>query len=357
MGGSWPYHIKVHEPQQFWRNPKLMEQHRGMLAKKANGEPSGGMLCYTSQETFDFLIAGCERFWDKGQKVDSWVTDTAVTISPGDEPVNCRCDNCQKLMDPKGGTWGTASRLMALFVKKFAEEVKRRWPDKMVIYLPYWNYTLCPEDVKFPDNVQIQMCTMPFALMRDPAMRAPFEKSFAAWRKKSPDRIQTWEYSNGVTNWDFAPVQYPHVVKEYYGRNRDLLVGTFINGEFLGEWSKAAPTMYCWAKVLWNPDVDVDAILDVLCERMFGKASRPSRQLLRLMCDRWEKAPWTGQQAVDGHINAGRYRDTWPPEVVEQMAGLWEQARAELKDDPVALQRFEYLTWTFEYFLKDARAR
>jgi hypothetical protein len=37
------------------------------------------------------------------------------------------------------------------------------------------------------------------------------------------------------------------------------------------------------------------------------------------------------------------------------MARLWERARNELQDDPVALQRFEYFTWTFEHFLKEAQ--
>jgi hypothetical protein len=357
MGNSWPYMIKVHEPQSLWRNPKLIEQHKAMFAKKEDGSTNFSMLCYSSQETFDFLMDGCERFWTKGQKTASWVTDTAVTISPSDERVHCYCEKCQKLYDPRGGTFGTASRLMAVFVKKFAEEVKRRWPGKMVMYLPYWNYTMCPDDVELPDNVQIQMCTMPFALMREPGERATFEKSFAAWRKKSPNKIQSWEYSNGVTSWTFAPVQYPHVLKDYYSHNRDLLVGSFINGEFLNEWSRTAISLYCWTKVLWNPEVDVDAIMDVYCERMFGKANKTSHELLRMMCDRWEKARWSQGQAVDGRLNSTVYRDTWPPDVVAKMARLWEQARQELQDDPLALQRFEYSTWTFEHFLRESRVQ
>ncbi|MEI6149358.1 MAG: hypothetical protein WCS01_09710 [bacterium] len=36
------------------------------------------------------------------------------------------------------------------------------------------------------------------------------------------------------------------------------------------------------------------------------------------------------------------------------MEKLWRQAREEMKDDPVALARFDYWTWTFEAFLKEA---
>ena len=102
MGNSWPYMIKVHQPQAMERNARFVEQHKAMFAKKKDGTPNAGMLCYTSPEAFDFLMAGCERFWTKGQKVDSWVTDTAVTISPGDEPVNCCCELPEALRPARG---------------------------------------------------------------------------------------------------------------------------------------------------------------------------------------------------------------------------------------------------------------
>jgi hypothetical protein len=357
MGNSWPYLIKVHDPQQIWKNQKLIDAHPGMFSKKKDGQPNFSMLCYSSRETFDFLLAGCEAVWDKGQlKMPgwqdhgaSWVTTTSVTISPFDMPLDCACEACQSSLRDGG-----PSKHMARFVKKFAEEVKRRCPDKKVMYLPYWNYAKCPDDVTFPDNVEIQLCTTPFATMKDPAVRDGIEKNLAAWRKQSPDRVQTWEYSNGVVGWTFAPVQYPHVLKDYYARNREVIVGSFINGEFLNEWSKAAPTLYCWMKVLWNPDVDVEAIMDGFCGRLFGKAGPTSRELLRMMCDRWENTRF-GAFRNTGRPNPEGFSKTWPPEAVEKMAQLWQQARGELKDDPVALQRFEYFTWTFEHFLKEAQ--
>ena len=350
MGNSWPYMVRCHNPQQLWRDAKLVEEHKGIFAKKKNGEPNLSMLCYSSQETLDFLLAGCERFWDKGQKDASWLTDTAVTVSPGDQPVDCACEGCQKVIREPG----SASKLVALFVKRLAEEVKRRWPGKMVAFLPYWNYAKCPEDVEFPDNVQIQVCTSTSGLPRDLAEQKAIDRNHAAWRRKSPDRIQTWEYSNGATNKSLAPTQFPHIIKDYYTRNREMIVGSFINGEFLNEWSRFSISLHCWMKVLWNPEVDVDAIMDVFCERMFGKAAGASRELLKMMCDRWENTPIPAFLNT-GRPNADAFRKSFPPEVVERMAQLWEQARGELKDDPLALQRFEYFTWTFEHFLKEAQ--
>jgi hypothetical protein len=74
------------------------------------------------------------------------------------------------------------------------------------------------------------------------------------------------------------------------------------------------------------------------------------------MCDRWENTQ------IPAFLNTGRpntdaFRKSFPPEVVEKMARLWERARKELQDDPVGLQRFEYFTWTFEHFLKEAQGQ
>jgi hypothetical protein len=72
------------------------------------------------------------------------------------------------------------------------------------------------------------------------------------------------------------------------------------------------------------------------------------------MCDRWENSRFSAFRNT-GRPDSGGFAKTWPPEAVEKMAGLWGQARKELQDDPVALQRFEYFTWTFEHFLKEAQ--
>jgi hypothetical protein len=90
---------------------------------------------------------------------------------------------------------------------------------------------------------------------------------------------------------------------------------------------------------------------------MFGKAAATMQKLIQLECDRWEKTHWTQIQRDNGRLAPKVFTETWPPEVVERMSKLWKQARLELKDDPVSLQRFEYTTWSFEYFLKEAKKK
>jgi hypothetical protein len=244
---------------------------------------------------------------------------------------------------------------MALFVKRMCEAVKKRWPDKKVLYLPYWNYTECQDEVVFPDNLEVQMCTMAFGLMRQLEPRARMEKSLREWSKKVGGRVTTWEYSHRLPEWTCAPVQYPHLVQDYYRANRDILAGSFLNGGMIGEWSTAATTGYCWMKVLWNPEVNIDAILDTLCDRMFGKAAAACRELLRLECERWEKAKWSEGLGDAGRVSPAVFTDTYPPEVVAKMTELRDRARREMAGDFLSEKRLAYWTWTFDAFLKEAK--
>ncbi len=354
-GNSWPYQVKVHEPQRLWRqweskwskHPELLD----MFEQKKDGKPNLSMLCYNSQRTFDYLIEGCADAWDHG-KPASWVTPTCVTVSPGDRPLDCQCKACRETT-AKGG----ASLIMGLFVRRMCEEVKKRWPDKKVIYLPYWNYQKCPEEVDFPDNLAVMVCTTggPMALMRQPNCRRATESNLRAWSAKvGGGRITDWDYSDRGSGWTYGPLQYPHLVRDFYQTNRTLLAGSFLNGGIMSDWTTTAPTLYVWMKVLWNPEVDVDAVLDEMCRRLYGKAGGTVRELVRLECDRWEAARWTHHLADEGRIPPELFQEIWPPDVVGRMKALRDKALAEMADDAISRQRFLYWTWTFDAFLKDA---
>jgi hypothetical protein len=356
-GNSWPYLIKVHEPQNLWHghSGEWLEAHKVMFAVKADGSRNFSMFCYSALETFAFVVDGCERVWSKGGEGGgaSWVTATCVTVSPADAALDCYCPACRETM-AKGG----ASLVMGLFVKRMCEEVKKRWPDKKVIYLPYWNYQKCPDSVQFPDNLTVMVCTTgaPMALMRQKDGRRATEDNLHAWSAKVGGPITDWDYSDRGSGWTYGPLQYPHVVRDFYRTNRTCLAGSFLNGGIMSDWTTTAPTLYVWMKVLWNPDVEVDAVLDEMCRRLYGKAGGTVRELIRLECERWEVVPWTRHLEDAGAIPPPLFQELWPAEVVGRMQALRDKALAELADDTGARQRFLYWTWTFDAFLKDAEA-
>jgi hypothetical protein len=238
--------------------------------------------------------------------------------------------------------------------------VERRWPDKKVTFLPYWNYAHCPPGIKLPDNVEVMFANnnaqgMP--AMREAGLRGRADAQIRGWSAAVGGPISTWEYSLCTVGWTHGPVQWPHVVQDHYKRLRGQMVGSFINGGLVTEWSKAAPSMYVWMRVLWNPDIDVEATLDELCRRQFGAAGKTTRALLALMNERWEVAPSRARLGEAGQMSHDIFFDAWPPAVIAKMVELREQARRELKDDPEGRARLDYWLWTFDAFVKEAEGR
>jgi hypothetical protein len=125
----------------------------------------------------------------------------------------------------------------------------------------------------------------------------------------------------------------------------------------MSDWTTTAPTLYVWMKTLWNPDLDVDAVLDEMCRRLYGKAGATARDMMRLECTLWEEGEWRKQRVMlpgEWCLPKSLVPRVWTPEIVERLKTLRDRALAELADDPVARQRFLYWTWTFDAFLKEA---
>ena len=357
-GCSWPYKIKVHSPRGSEFESEFREENKEMFSLNKDGTRSSKAICYSSQKTLDFLLEGCERVWDKGGG-DCWVTSTCVTVSPGDAPVVCSCPACQETFAKGGGTRiGGTSLIMATFVKRMCEAVKQRWPDKKVIYLPYWNYDECRREVQYSDNLVVMsaMTTYPMQLN---AQRENFEEGIQRlrdFRAQACVPVTIWDYNIA---WTYGPYQYPHLVQDFYQAIKGISAGAFLNGMCLGEWTNTAPTLYVWMKVLWNPDLDVDAVLDEMCGRLYGKAGNTARELMKLECDVWEKGEWTKnriKQPGGWPVPKTLFPVVFTPDVVRRLKALHDKALAELADDPVGRQRFLYWTWTFDAFLKEAEA-
>ena len=355
---SWPYTVLSHNPSQIWKNEAFTKRHPDMFSMKPDGSRNVSMLCYSSQKTFDFLIAGAEAVWDRGQSSlpqdpwcghhVNWVQGDSLGISPYDSALNCHCPACRQSFRDGG-----ASGHMCRFVKKVCDTVKRRWPDKKVAFLPYWNYAEPYPKVDFPGNLEILLADNQGGQMwRYPdGFEAGHEQRVAAWAARtSTGKVSLWTYSIAILSKTHAPIQFPHTLKAYYLRRSADSVGSFINGHTLGEWSNHAPTMYCWMKLLWNPELDVDAVMDEFCRRMFGVAAGNVRKMLEIGCRAFEGSGIHVAMG-DGTENIGGLRRMFQRRDVRDLERLRKKSRELLFDDPVALQRLEYLTWTYDAFI------
>ena len=352
-GDSWPVHLQVHSPTGW---PELYGKDRPeCFQMRSDGTRELSMLCYGHPRTLETYLETVAAFYEKGD-ARAWAgkppAGDAITVSPNDMAIACYCDHCRKLWQPDAGQYATASKVVATFVANLAREVKRRWPDKTVIYLPYTNYTVPPEGVTFPDNVEVQLCGMPgLAMYKEPSVAASEQANIDGWIRLTGRKIQNWHYSCWPTDQTRAAYQFPHVIAEHYRANRAKTVGSFINGDG-DHWPRMNVSLYVWMKALWNPDFDVDAVLDACCRRLYGPAAGTMRELVRMQCDGWEKSRWPGGRLTPKAI----YETSYPRRDVQKMEALLARARREAAGDELVRKRLDYVAGPLERFFAESKA-
>jgi formylglycine-generating enzyme required for sulfatase activity len=358
QGNSWPYEAVQHGARIYEFIGGVPKTNEALFAVREDGSRNFEVFCYSAPETLGFYLDGLERAWGKGGAGPrpGGITRNSVTVwSPMDIGARslgaaCHCPGCRKTR-AKGGE----EMVMGLFVKRLCEEVKRRWPDRTVIYVP-WAIPKCPEEVEFPGNLVVSHLNLDtMGLMHQPVVRREEEGRLRAWSAKSGRPVRTWIDFASPSDWTYGPIQFPHLAQDFYRKNRSFLAGTSVLSYGGACFITAAPTYYVWNRVLWNPELDVDAVLDEMCRRLFGPAANSARELLRLQCERWEGTPLMRPLRVgENRIPPRLFREIWPPDVVARMKALRDKALAELANDPAARKSFLYWTWTFDTFVEYA---
>ncbi len=360
--------MACHTPLNFGRHfkdaPECFEQ-------RLDGTRDGGMPCYGNPKTVRLMIQDLDDFYTKGDKTP-WLhsdgkslwfppTDKVYYISPPDKGVDCHCEFCGKLIDPKAPDLGRASRVMERFVVGMAEEIAKKWPGVTVGYLPYANYTLPPADFKFPDNVVASLCLMRGVNEQNPEVALDHDRMIAGWVKATGRRIRLWEYPCWPQDDTALPFQYPHIVKAFQQRHRDDNDGSFLCAGYWpvelgndGMWKSQAPTYYCWFRLLWNPDFDVDAALKEYLELMFGPAKEPMGKILSCLTDRWEKTVWK-EQPAGHHASPSQINEETMPRAEALKLRAWlADARSLAADGTQERRRVDYFGQAVEIFLKES---
>ena len=357
-GISWPHEHVQHGARIYEFISDVPKTNEALFAVRDDGSRNFGTLCYSAPETLELYVDSLQRAWDKkgGRPRVGGITGRSITVwTPldlgGRSLVSaCHCPECCKAL-AKGGE----EHLMGLFIKRLCEQVKQRWPDKTVIYVP-WAIPTCPEGVTFSDNLVV--CTLnldAFGLMSQPTIRVLEEERLLAWHKASGRPVHTWIDFAGPSDWTYGPVQFPHLVQDFYLKNRKQLAGTSVLSYGGACFVTAAPTYYVWWRSLWNPELDVDATLDEMCRRLFGPGAAAASELLRLQCERWERTALTRQlQVGEQRIPPRLFREIWPADVVARMKALRDKALADIQraNDSDARQAFLYWTWAMDTFVE-----
>ena len=294
---------------------------------------------------------------------------TATSISPNDGGGNtfCMCEACRKL-DPVDGPpialryrkgpvrvtvpYVSLSDRYVYFYSEVAKRVARALPNRYVGCYAYSLYRTPPMRRKLHDNCFIGF--VGFRYMND-QFRAEDRARWNAWKQSAKNLFLR---PNALYVAAGGPVLFARRLAEDVKHCYRTGCRVYDFDGCAGHWGTQGINYYVLAKVLWNPEVDVDAVIRDYLDKGFGPASKAMGQYFAAV----EK--WTDDLAATrqyrgfkytGPMLLRRYSDAYLARLRAHLA----RARADAAADKEALARVEIIARGVDYIeaQRDARLK
>ncbi len=207
-----------------------------------------------------------------------------ISVSQNDNDEYCRCAPCAAIDAREGSPMGS----LLTFVNAVAAAVKRDHPGIKVGTLAYWYTRKPPLDLRPADNVQIQLASIECSQLQpidhpDSKLNAAFRDDLRGWGRISDD-ICIWSYMTNFHNY-LLPCPNLHTIEpniRFFVANsaRGVFMqgaGNAVGAEFSGVRN------YMASRLLWNPNLRGDELLDEFVRLYYGKAAPAIRQFIALM--------------------------------------------------------------------------
>lgn len=254
---------------------RYFESHPHIYAMNEKGERVHEMLCLSEEETVAIALRTI------GEHFAANPESLSFGFAPPDGFPMCHCERC-KQFEPafmgRGLGDPSISEPWFRFVNTIAAAVAERHPGKWIMTNGYANRVRPPESTgPLSPNIGLQLAVLPACTNHrtgDPRcwQRLDYERLVDRWTG-ALDNVFIYDYTPGIS-LAFLPEPSIHRLKHDMPYYRDRGVwGFFTEGGHAPMITQLS--YYIRAKLMWNADADVDALLADFCGRFFGAASKP----------------------------------------------------------------------------------
>ena len=349
MGGSLRL-ASGHSFGDYWE--RFGESHPEWFAMAPNGSrdqsasPHRARLCVSNSELVEQVardrIALIER---TGQK--------SVAIGPNDGGTTsfCTCEKCEALDAP-------SDRKITLI--DFSPGANRRQFEHVPLtdrYVHFWNGIAEKVTAVHPD---VWLTADGYSAYRSPPVKAKLHPNIAI-RYVGVTYLDDERRAQGIADWDAwgkaaskiyfrsnlllagrrqgTAVVYAHKLAEDFRKlapNR--MIGTDLDS-CCHNWATQGLNYYVMARLLWNPDLNVDELLDDYCRSGFGAGAEPVKRY------------FLGLEKLTDQIAAEKLAVTLPftPEAVAELRVHLDDAARATAEDPESSRRVAFLRVGLDY--------
>lgn len=317
-GTLWFKRLKLGKPRPFWRGHANLyailkyqkETHpeyfavingkRDFAACKGYGRP-----CLTNPGLIAAVVKYGRMFFDK------YPDEPCFPVMPPDSfSAMCECKTCAPYATPKRGYPGKMSDYVWAYVDRVAREIEKTHPGKYIHCCAYGSYLLPPLRIdKMNRNVAVTQCQRRNSNW-DPEARKQRIAVREAWLKKLPSgKFFIWDYY--LFHRDHVlpgiPIIFPRLIQEDLKGLKGVSGGDFIEGNKDARGRALAPGLnhlnyYVNAKLYWDVDLDVDALLEEYYTLFYGPAHAEMKAFFTLAEKVWMRRESRKISSVGGFL-------------------------------------------------------
>jgi hypothetical protein len=272
-GGKISYFPFVHSfysilpPQQYFQDHP---EYYALVDGKRRGDDA--QLCLTNPDVLRLTIQTVLKWIDQHPQANIF------SVSQNDTRGWCECENCQRIEQEEGGAH---SGPILRFVNAVAAEVGKTHPDKLIDTLAYWYSEPPPLKVRPLPNVRIRLCPIGVCEAH-PYERCEHDRYFLndlqGWAKIT-DQLYIWHYVTNFAHYLMPFPDFDELAADIPRYKKNGVVGIFLEGDTSpgGGGENAELRSYVMARLLWNPNIDVDETVNEFMAACYGKAARVMR--------------------------------------------------------------------------------
>ena len=271
--------------------PEGMPQSGHALGKYTKGLGKG---------TFHFPITDPKTAQHVAGKVDEMFKNGKL-FSLGMEDGSYESDYApdQKLMklqwDKYFMRWSVTDPMLELY-NNVARILQKKYPQSKsrIGFLAYANMTIPPvRDMTAERSLYCELAPIdidPIHGMDDPQSppRHEYRDMLHKWAKVMQGRVAIYDYDQGMLVWRDMPNPSHQAFRQDVKHYRDAGV-LGVNTESRNAIATTFLNLHIRGRLMWNPDEDVDALLDDFYPRFYGPTAEPMRKYWTAIYDSWEK--------------------------------------------------------------------
>lgn len=315
-------------------------------------------LDYSSEAALKQMIDDHVAWYEKKEpeKIKVWQSvhksrcpnDFYIPLTPNDGLFLSRSPRAKELIAL--GTeehWGRASEYVEWFRRNFAQAMHEKYPHLQVWALAYSSYTYPPTTIKdYPPNYHVMLAVMPgLGNLKQRDQMEHWLGVARRWHALTRTPLHYWQYSCWPAVPD--PVFSAPSIQQWYRELGAISLGMFLNGPraIKGVIGHDHLNHYLAARLMWNPDLDIDAELEDYCVNMYEAAAPEMHDFFKTVQRRWNDVQWDIPlfQKIPGAEQMYGENGTYPPEVTAQLAACIDKALAVTGLSENARRRVEWI--------------